>query len=278
MSAEQLLKDGDITAAIASLKQQIRADAANPKYRIFLFQLLAVVGDWQKALDQLHVVGELDAGATPMVQTYRETIACEALRKEIFSGNRSPLFLGEPEHWMALLLQSLGLVAAGRWEQADAIRGEAFEQAPATGGLIDGQKFEWIADADSRLGPVLEAIVNGRYYWVPFHRIQQIRVEPPCDLRDAVWLPVNFVWAGGGETVGFIPTRYDQSECHSDDAIKLSRKTAWREASPETIIGQGQRMLVTDTGEYALMDVRHIVFNGESSESVNSDTETDGAA
>src|SRR4051794_40081463 len=103
MSAEQLLKVGDVTAAVASLKQQIRADAANPKYRVFLFQLLAVAGEWQKALDQLNVVGELDVGAMPMVQTYRETIACEALRQEIFAGRRSPLFLGEPDHWMALL-------------------------------------------------------------------------------------------------------------------------------------------------------------------------------
>jgi type VI secretion system protein ImpE len=225
--------------------------------------MLAVVGDWQKALDQLHVVGELDASATPMVQTYQETIACEALRKEIFAGKRSPLFLGEPDHWMALSLQSLGLVAAGKMEQADSIRAEAFDQAPATSGTIDGQPFEWIADADSRLGPVLEAIVNGRYYWVPFHRIQKIQVEAPTDLRDAVWLPVNFVWAGGGETVGFIPTRYDQSETSADDGVKLSRKTQWTEASPDTVIGHGQRMLVTDAGEFALMDVRQINFNVE---------------
>jgi type VI secretion system protein ImpE len=277
MSAEQLLKDGDITAAIASLKQQIRGDASNPKYRIFLFQLLAVVGDWQKALDQLNVVGELDAGALPMVQTYRETIACEVLRTEIFAGRRSPLFLGEPDHWMALLLQSLGLAAAGKWDEADAAREEAFEQAPATSGAIDGQKFEWIADADSRLGPMLEAIVNGRYYWVPFHRIQQIQVDPPTDLRDAVWLPVNFVWSGGGETVGFIPTRYVQSETHPEDAVKLSRKTLWTEPSPNTVIGHGQRMLVTDAGEYSLMDIRQIAFD-VSPAATEGSVDSDGAA
>jgi len=277
MSAEQLLKDGDITAAIASLKQQIRGDASNPKYRIFLFQLLAVVGDWQKALDQLNVVGELDAGALPMVQTYRETIACEVLRTEIFAGRRSPLFLGEPDHWMALLLQSLGLAAAGKWDEADAAREEAFEQAPATSGAIDGQKFEWIADADSRLGPMLEAIVNGRYYWVPFHRIQQIQVDPPTDLRDAVWLPVNFVWSGGGETVGFIPTRYVQSETHAEDAVKLSRKTLWTEPSPNTVIGHGQRMLVTDAGEYSLMDIRQIAFDVSPAATEDS-VDSDGAA
>ena len=38
-------------------------------------------------------------------------------------------------------------------------------------GSLNGQPFEWVADADSRLGPVMEAIINGRYYWVPFARL-----------------------------------------------------------------------------------------------------------
>src|SRR6478736_468628 len=96
MSAEQCLKNGDIAGALSALKQEIRANASDAKKRTFLFQLFAVTGDWQKALDQLNVVGELDALALPMVQSYRETIACEALRKEIFSGGRSPLIMGQP--------------------------------------------------------------------------------------------------------------------------------------------------------------------------------------
>ena len=134
MSAEQYLKDGDIAAALTSLKQLIRSDAANAKYRVFLFQILAVTGDLQKALDQLNVVGELDATALPMVQTYRETIACEGLRKEIFAGARSPLIMGDPDDWIARLLQSLKLVAAGKWEQAEELRNDAFETAPTTSG------------------------------------------------------------------------------------------------------------------------------------------------
>lgn len=269
MSAEQQLKDGDIAGALASLKQQVRADASNAKHRIFLFQLLAVCGEWQKALDQLNVVGELDAGALPMVQTYRETISCEVLRKEIYAGSRSPLIMGDPDAWIARLLQALGLAATGQWKQAESLRSEAFEMAPTTSGTINGQPFEWIADADSRMGPVLEAIVNGRYYWVPFHRIQKITIEAPTDLRDAVWLPVNFVWSSGGETVGFIPTRYAGSEASTDDAVKLSRKTIWQDASPDSAVGLGQRMLATDSGEYALMDVRQIVFNTSDESSAN---------
>ena len=50
MSAEQNLKDGDIAAALTSLKQLIRSDAANAKYRVFLFQILAVTGDLAEGL------------------------------------------------------------------------------------------------------------------------------------------------------------------------------------------------------------------------------------
>lgn len=261
MSAEQFLKDGDLTAALAALKQQIRTDAAKAKYRIFFFQLLVLTGDWQKALDQLNLIGELDASALPMVQAYREAIGCETLRKEIFAGNRTPLIMGDPDEWIALMLQSLGAAANNQWELSESLRDDAFEKAPTTSGTINGQPFEWIADADSRLGPVLEAIINGKYYWVPFNRIRQIDVEPPCDLRDSVWLPANFLWSSGGETVGFIPTRYVGTESSDDDALKLARKTVWDEKSPNTVVGSGQRMLTTDTGDYAVMDIRKIVLN-----------------
>ena len=98
--------------------------------------------------------------------------------------------------------------------------------------------------------------MNGRYYWVPFHRIRQIDIEAPCDLRDAVWLPANFIWSSGGETVGLIPTRYAGSELSDDNGVKLARKTIWQEPTANTVLGFGQRMLTTDTGDYSLMDVR----------------------
>ncbi len=31
----------------------------------------------------------------------------------------------------------------------------------------------------------------GKYYWVPFCRIQKIETEKPIDMRDLVWLPAR---------------------------------------------------------------------------------------
>ncbi|MBI5017332.1 MAG: virulence protein SciE type [Deltaproteobacteria bacterium] len=262
MLAEESLRQGNLEESLAELQQRVRSAPSDPKLRVFLFQLLAVLGQWDRALNQLNVSAELDASTLAMAQTYRTALGCETLRAEVFAGRRSPLVFGEPEPWIALLLQAVRQTAEDHHEQARDLRDRAFDAAPAVSGTIEGTPFEWIADADTRLGPVLEAIVNGAYYWVPFHRIREIRIDAPEDLRDAVWMPAQFTWSNGGETVGLIPTRYPGSEASTDGGIRLARRTEWLEPSPGAYQGLGQRMLATDAGEYPLMDVRRIEIAG----------------
>jgi len=259
--AEQHLQEGQLQEALVDLQNQVRKDPANPKLRTFLFQLLAILGEWDRALTQLNVAGDLDAASLPMVQTYREAIRCEVLRKEIFSGHKTPVVFGDPAQWIALLQEALKLTAENKFEEAGNLRDQAFELAPATPGTINGAAFNWIADADTRLGPMLEAIVNGHYYWIPFHQIREIHIEEPVDLRDFVWMPAHFIWTNGGEAFGLIPTRYPGSEAADDSAIRLARKTQWQENAEETFIGLGQRLLSTDENDYAVMDIREIKFN-----------------
>lgn len=258
MANQDLLRGDNVADMLAAAKQQVRADPAAARFRVLLFQLLAVTGEWDKALSQLEVVGELDAEGLPMVHTYREAMRCEALRAAVFRGERSPLLIGEPEPWIAMVIEALRLAAQGHFPESQELRERAFEQAPATAGQIDGQAFEWIADADQRLGPLLEVIVNGKYYWAPFHRISSIQMEAPADLRDVVWMPGEFTWASGGTTVGLIPTRYPGSEKHADGRVQLSRMTVWEECAAGFYLGYGQRLLTTDGGEYPLMDTRRI--------------------
>ena len=258
MPAQQFIRDGNLTGALAALQGAVRKNAADVKLRIFLFQLLAVLGQWSRSLTQLNVAGELDASTLPMVQTYREAIQCEALRADIFAGKRAPLIFGEPQPWLAQLIEALQLDATDP-QRAAVNRAQAFEAAPASPGSIDGQRFEWLADADMRLGPVLEAIVNGRYFWIPLCRISKIEFDAPVDLRDAVWTAASFTWTNGAQTVGLIPTRYNGTK--GDDALLLARRTEWIEEGASNGHGMGQRMWITDSGEYALMDVRVIEFD-----------------
>ncbi len=258
MQAEERLKDGDLSGALDALQAAVRADAGKASLRIFLFQLLCVTGDWKRAINQLKVSAEMDASATPMAQTYREGIVCEVYREKVFAGEKDPLVFGEPQEWIALMLDALKLQAAGHLEKAAATRARAFDAAPAVSGEIDGQSFEWIADADMRMGPLLEAVVNGKYYWIPFSAISRLEVEAPADLRDAVWTPATMTTANGGEIVALIPTRYAGTVENGDDAAKLARKTEWVDLGHDTFVGVGQRLLTTDLGDHAIMDIRKI--------------------
>lgn len=256
-AAERSLREGDPLTALAQLQERVKQHPSDAKLRIFLFQLLCVLGQWDRALTQLKVASGLDAAALAMDQTYGDAVRCEAIRREVFRGTKSPLIFGEPEQWLALLIESLLQAGAGEPERSRELRARAFEDAPATPGHLNGTAFQWIADADSRIGPVLEAIINGRYYWVPFERLQRVQLEPPADLRDVVWMPAHLDFVNGGEAVALIPTRYPGSH-EAEPAVALARKTIWEETAPDTHVGLGQRILATDVDEVPLMDVRTI--------------------
>jgi type VI secretion system protein ImpE len=258
MNAQQALREGDLDAALAELQGEVRKRPADARLRIFLFQLLCVRGEWNRALTQLNVAGELDAGALLMVQTYREALRCEVYRAEVFAGKRLPMALGEPDPWFAPLVQSLSVAADGRPEDAASLRQSAYEAAPAVAGSFNGQPFEWIADGDARMGPCLELVLSGRYYWVPFHRLRSVVIEAPADLRDFVWTPAQLTWANGGEAVALIPSRYPGSELSPDSGLRMARRTEWDAQSGDTYFGLGQRAFITDGGEFALLDARRI--------------------
>ncbi|WP_249937122.1 type VI secretion system accessory protein TagJ [Roseateles sp. DAIF2] len=234
--------------------------------RTLLFQLMAVTGQWTRASAQLEVCGELDAGTLAMVNTYREALRCEQLREAVFEGKTTPMILGEPAEWVAALVQALKLEADGDARAAAALRAQALEQAPATAGTLDGQAFDWICDADSRLGPVLEAVVNGRYCWVPFAALSRVTIEAPTDLRDLVWVPTALEFPNGGGSVALIPTRYPRSTAFDDERVWMARRTEWQALAAgeqdEQYAGVGQRVLMTDQGEAGLLDVRLIELRG----------------
>lgn len=258
MTPEEHLRAGDLDATLASLQDQVRANPADARLRVFLFQLLCVLGDWKRAIAQLKLSAELDEEATMMAKTYREAIICEVYREKVFAGEKEPLVFGEPQEWLALLIEAQKQLAKGNAAEAAELRARAFDAAPASSGSINGEPFEWIADADMRLGPVMEVIVNGKYYWLPFTSVQELSIEDPSDLRDVVWTAGILTLVSGGEVAALIPTRYPGTETSTDAAARLARATTWSDAGAETFVGQGQRLLTTDQNDYAILDLRSL--------------------
>ena len=263
----------DPLAHFDELRRMIQKQPQRSDLRIFLFQIYCVQGEWIKASTQLDVLLELDASSKPMVETYREALKCEALRREVFDGKRSPLVLGAPQDWLAMMIEALRVDAEGRPEAAAELRAGALESAPATSGKLDDAPFAWLADADARLGPVVEAIINGKYYWVPISRLIRIEIDKPADLRDFVWAPATLTLENGAANVALIPTRYPGTERETDNALRLARATDWREQPGGAWHGVGQRMLTTDQSEIALLDVRVLAFDTVLVESAPADAD-----
>lgn len=261
MQAEQLIKEGKLDDALEALMEAARADPANADIRTFLYQLLCVMGRWDKALTQINVAGELEPKNLLMVELYRNAILCEAFRRDVFTGVRTPLMLGEPPAWMGLMVQARGVLESGDAASAARLRDEAFEAAPVISGTINDEPFEWIADTDHRLGPILEAVIQGKYYWVPFEHIAEVTIEPPAALRDTVWAQAEFTWSNKGKAVGLIPVRYPGTAEKGDDAARLARRTDFEELAGDYCVGVGQRMWATDGGEFPILETRRITLN-----------------
>lgn len=229
-----------------------RAMPGDASVRMKLFRMFVITGQWTRAATQLDTAGSLDAdlGFTAMV--HGQSLACERFREEVFAGRRTPVIAGEPPQWLALMIEALHADAAG----AAALRAQALEQAEPRRGRINDAPFDWVADADSRLGPVVECFIDGKYYWVPFDRIERIDIQAPEDVLDLAWLACEIRFSAGGSKHAMLPVRYPGSEKSDDDDLVMSRKTVWSGDDERGYVGLGQRIWTTDGAELGLLDVR----------------------
>ncbi len=256
MDADQLLKKGELSASLEALKSQIRSEPANPALRVFLFQLYSVLGQWKNSLLQLEVLAGMDKSNIGMKCLYSTAINCQLLRDEIFAGSKTPVIMGEPSAWVGLLVRAMNAEA----DIACRLREKAYTDAEESKGSINGESFSWIIDGDSRIGPLLEVIVDGKYYWIEFTKISKLTIKEVSDLRDMVWVRAELWLNSGSQVPALIPVRYPETASLDDSDFLLSRKTDWISLGNETYRGIGQKMFFTDNGEYSLLDVREITI------------------
>lgn len=260
-TADELLRTGDIPGARQALVDMVRADPSQVEARLFLFQLLALSGEWEKARSQLSALAQLSPEARMLSTAYGEAITAELFRARVFAGEQAPVLLTGGSAWAGDLAAALGHFAAGRVEEGEAARERAFDAAPDTPGEIDGQRFDWLADADSRFGPAFEAIVAGQWGLVPFEAVERIESEGPRDLRDLVWYPVEIAFRTGQSTPAMLPARYPGTEQSGAADLSLARATEWRDA-PGGQAGLGQHLLMLSDGdERGLLTLRSLVFD-----------------
>ncbi|MFJ0968219.1 type VI secretion system accessory protein TagJ [Bordetella bronchiseptica] len=252
-------RDGGLAGQAAAVQARIRRAPADADLRAQLFQLAAVQGDWRRAAEQLQLCAQLNPLAQPMANLYLAAIHGELRREAVLAGQAEPGFLAERPCWCEPLLQALRAQASDP-ERAAMLRAQAFDAAQASAGTLEdaaaGQAgYAWICDGDSRLGPVCELILDGSYAWLPFAQVAAVHLPAPQGLCDLVWARAEIALADGAVVRGLVPARYPPS-AGQDDGLRLGRATCWRPLGQDGYAGEGQKMWLTDAGEFALLDVR----------------------
>lgn len=259
--ADALFRDGDLAGARAVLVDIVKSRPSDQQARMFLFQLLGIAGEWVKARNQLQTLSQLSPAAQMLGVTYNQVIDAEEDRAAVFAGKRDMVLLSGAGTWADGLARSVSLRARGDVSGADAARDAAFDAAPDTGGQIDGQTFEWLADSDSRFGPSVEAIVGGKYGLIPFDQISAITSPGPKDLRDTIWFPVEIAFRSGQSGAAFLLARYPGSESMAGTPEQLGRATSWVDHD----WGQGgagqHELTLSDGPDRGLLDLRHLAFD-----------------
>jgi len=247
---------------LTATQAHVRSAPNDTRARELLFHLYCLTGQWMRAKAQLDALADLNAAVKRLAPAYHGLLAAESQRALVFAGKTQPIVFGEPEPWIAWMVHTLELLEKEQWAAAAELRAKAWQAAPSCTGVISGEPFEWLADADPRLGPVLEAILDGAYHWVPFFRLASVALEQPKTLGDLVWARAIFRWRGGGSTAGFIPVRYPATELSPEAALQKAEKTEWVEKPEGWVFGLGQRLFITNQAdhEYPLLDLRTVEF------------------
>ena len=184
MDPAQLLAAGKLKEAIAALGAEIRQNPTDTRRRIFLFELLAFAGEFDRAAKHLNVLAEANHDAETGALLYRSALAAERQRQQIFQERSYPARSGS-----------------------------------AGPGTLNGKPFQTIEDADARIGQRLEIFVAGEYVWLPFEHIGSINIEPPRLLRDLIWATAtvatgpSFKGRDLGEVI--VPVLYPHSFRHA---------------------------------------------------------------
>ncbi|VXC54232.1 conserved hypothetical protein [Enterobacterales bacterium 8AC] len=260
-----VLKGQPLSSALERCESAVKAAPADADKRAEWVQLLLLYGDWQRASSQLPAWQALMPQAAPTTQQLADCVAAEMQREQVFSGEIAPPFFTPPQEWPLLLAEALRAAPA----QACQLRDRAFELADENAGQLSlssdegsapATPFTWLADADSRLGPICELFLDNRYYWVPFQELESIRFQPPQNVVHLFWAPAMVKWRSGKQQVCQIPARYPLTAA-SEDAHRLGRKTDWQPLSDNGhYAGQGQKTWITDDEEYALLTLQQIQF------------------
>ncbi len=228
--AKQLFDAGHVGEAIKELGNWLRDNPTDIGQRTFLFELLCLSGQYDRAEKQLSVLAQGNSDTQLGATMYYAAIHAERERNELF-------------------------------------RSESFPSTKAPdqlSGTLNGKLFSTFRDADPDIGARLEVFAAGAYLWIPLEHIASLQMGPPRRLRDTLWAAASVQTgpAFRGTELGevLIPVIYPFSWKDPDEAVWLGRATVWNQDETGKQYPAGQKVFLVDGEEFPLLEVRSLEF------------------
>jgi type VI secretion system protein ImpE len=264
MNAKELLRAGQLAAAIDASVEEVKRRPTDLDAREFLCELLILGGDLERADKHMDVLGHQNPQFMVGVALLRQLVRAEQARQQLFSEGRVPEFLEEPDAGMRAALQASVLLREGDAEQAKRIMDEAEENRAPLVGYVNGNKVDDFRDLDDLLSGVLELLTsNGKYYWIPFKRIKQLEFRPAERTLDLLWRRAHIeVDKDGPSGEVYIPATYVPLDGAVSDEARLGRTTDWVGGEESMTRGIGLRMFLAGEEALPIMDIQELRFSG----------------
>lgn len=282
LNNSQPLHHDDLLHKLQRLEAAVRSEPSAHEHRWALVEILCQLCQWQRALQQLQAWGRLAPQWKAQAHLVRGLIQAEHQRMRVFQGQERAAPVVDFPDWMQGMAQALEHNAAGRTAQADDCRQQALAQAPSLSGVCHWdvrtrahevpeqhqQAFDWLADSDTRLGPVCEVMVSGAYRWLAFADIERLQLQAPQSPLDLVWAPAQLQLrpAQGGvarSLHAFLPARscWLQTPQHPGEqqqALMLGHLTVWQDVGETGVFAQGQKTWMSEGIDWPLLDIRQV--------------------
>lgn len=262
MTAADQYKSGRLQDAIAAQLLDVREHPTDHAKRLFLFELLTFAGDLDRAQRQIDMIEYKDTLLDASTAIYKRLLDSERARRELFARGVSPGFFGEPSEHLRSRLEAVNRLREGRPGEAAEALARANEAVPTVRGLLNGQPFESLRDADDLLAGVLEVMAHGRYFWVGLEQVRLLTTNTPRFPRDLLYIPAHLELEDEQGEV-FLPALYPGSHEHPDDQVKLGRATDWKELDGGATLGLGLHTFLRDDDAIGLLECRELRSDDE---------------
>ena len=263
MTAKELMKAGRLSDARRVLIEEVKSAPTDVGKRTLLFQVLAMGGEWDKALIHLDMISTQDPTRSVGVHTYLSIIEAEKERLKVVQRMRQPSVLPEPPAYIGMYLEYLDALKAGKFADAKGLMEQIDKQKPMVSGTLNSKEFDGFSDTDARLYPFLEAFVHERYVWIPFEAIRELVIHEPRTSFDLIWVTANITTWEGLTMNCCLPVVYPETFLYENEQAKLGRLTEWAPLGGGFSKALGQHVFQVGDEEMAILDIREVIFQLE---------------